>query len=188
VLRRTTTRMVLVLCACAFLCSGQASAKKISLKVQFLPTRDLAVTPDQKAILAIADAYREKHPNVELLPFEGLVVEGIGSMDSGPLMAMAGGVAPEVLYVNFRQSETYISQQFLHPLDKYVEEWEKEEDLNKLIPPQVWEVIKRKGPDGQVHTWSIPYGVVVMALQYRKDLFKRAGLNPNKPPQNWEEM
>lgn len=187
-LRRTTPRMVLVLCACALLCSGQASAKKISLKVQFLPTRDLAVTPDQKAILAIADAYREAHPNVELLPFEGLVVEGIGSMDSGPLMAMAGGVAPEVLYVNFRQSETYISQQFLHPLDDYVAEWEKEEDLDKLIPPQVWEVIRRKGPDGQEHTWSIPYGIVVMALQYRKDLYKRAGLNPSKPPENWDEM
>ncbi len=179
----------LAVCGAFLLAPTQpAFAKKITLKVQFLPTRDMAVTPDQKAILAIADAYREAHPNVELLPFEGLVVEGVGAMDSGPLMAMAGGVAPEVLYVNFRQSETYISQGFLHPLDEYVEEWEKEEDLSKLIPPQVWEVIRREGPDGKEHVWSIPYGVVVMSLQYRKDLFKRAGLDPNKPPQTWDEM
>ncbi len=188
-MRRPRYYAALVLCAlCISLATGQAYAKKISLRVQYLPTRDQAVTPDQKAILAIADAYRAKHPNVELLPFEGLVVEGVGAMDSGPLMAMAGGVAPDVLYVNFRQSETFISQSFLTPLDKYVADWQRESDLSKLIPPQVWEVIKRKGPDGQEHVWSIPYGIVVMALQYRKDLFKKAGLDPNRPPRNWEEM
>ena len=188
-MRRVTLSAALVLCALLVTAAtGQALAKKITLKVQFLPTRDLAVTPDQKAILAIADGFREKHPDVELLPFEGLVVEGVGAMDSGPLMAMAGGVAPEVLYVNFRQSETYISQGFLHPLDEYVAQWESEEDLGKLIPPQVREVITRRGPDGKEHTWAIPYGVVVMALQYRKDLFKRAGLDANHPPKNWDEM
>lgn len=186
--RMRVCRIALLAVALAGALLPAAQAKKITLRVQFLPSRDLAVTPDQKAILAIADAFREKHPNVELLPFEGLVIQGVGAMDSGPLMAMAGGVAPEVLYVNFRQSETYISQQFLYPLDEYVKEWQKTEDLNKLIPPQVWQVIKRKGPDGKEHIWSIPYGVVVMALQYRKDLFKKAGLDPNKPPRNWKEL
>ena len=132
-MRRISFCAAFVLCALVLSAvTGQALAKEISLKVQFLPTRDLAVTPDQKAVLAIADAYRENHPNVELLPFEGLVVEGVGAMDAGPLMAMAGGVAPEVLYVNFRQSHTYISQSFLHPLDEYVAEWEKEAD-NSVI-------------------------------------------------------
>lgn len=188
-MRRPVASAALVLCACvAMMPTGQAHAKKITLRVMYLPTRDAAVNPDQKAILAIADAYRAKHPDVELLPFEGLMVESIGQMDSGPLMAMAGGVAPEVLYVNFRQSETYISQGFLYPLDEYVEKWEREEDLSKLIPPQVWKVIRRKGPDGKEHVWSIPYGVVVMALQYRKDLFKKAGLDPNRPPRTWDEL
>jgi multiple sugar transport system permease protein len=167
------------------------TAKKIQLRVWGLPTRDQAVNPDAKATLAIADEYRRNHPNVELLPFEGLNVEGIGSMDSGPLMAMAGGVAPEVLYVNFRISETFISQGFLAPLDDYVAQWRKEQgtDLDKLIPKQIWEVIKRKGPpDGKQHIYAIPYGIVVMALMYRKDVFKEHGLDPNKPPQNWDEM
>ena len=40
--------------------------------------------------------------------------------------AMAGGIAPDVMYVNFRISETYISQGFLYPLDDYIAKWEKE--------------------------------------------------------------
>ncbi|MEN6547768.1 MAG: extracellular solute-binding protein [Armatimonadia bacterium] len=163
---------------------------QITLKIANLPTRDRAVTPDAKATLAIADAFRAKHPNVKLVPFEGLVIEGMSSMDSGPLMAMAGGVAPEVLYVNFRQSDTYISQGFLYPLDDYIAKWEKEEPVREsgLIPKQVWDVIKRNVPDGKEHIWAAPYGVVVMALMYRKDLFKKAGIDPDSAPQNWDEL
>ena len=186
----------LIALTCALQIAGAQEAaqpqKKLQLRVWNLPTRDRAVNPDAKATLAIADQYRKDHPNVELLPFEGLNVEGVASMDSGPLMAMAGGVAPEVLYVNFRISETFISQGFLAPLDDYVAKWEQEvgkETINKLIPPQVWRVIKRKGPpDGKEHIYAIPYGVVVMALMYRKDLFKAADLEPEKPPQNWDEL
>lgn len=173
--------------------------EQITLKVDYLPTRDRAVSPDDKARLAIADAFLEKHPNVKLVPFEGMVIEGMSTMDSGPLMAMAGGVAPEVMYVNFRISETYISQGFLYPLDDYIAQWEKEEPVREsgLIPPQVWDVIRRKGPsggdpalgrDGKEHTWAVPYGVVVMALMYRKDIFRKAGLDPDHAPQNWDEM
>lgn len=177
---------------CALLAWGAMlpgyAEEQITIKVAGLPTRDRAVTPAQKAQLTIADNFRAKHPHVKLLPFEGLQIEGMAAMDSGPLMAMAGGVAPEVLYVNFRISETFISQRFLYPLDEYVAEWEKEEDLHLLIPKQVWDVIRRKGPDGKEHIWAVPYGVVVMALMYRKDIYKKAGLDPNHAPQNWDEM
>lgn len=173
--------------------SQQANAQKqIVLKVQNLPSRDRAVTPDAKATLACADAFIAKHPNVKLVPFEGMQIEGMSTMDSGPLMAMAGGVAPEVLYVNFRISETFISQGFLYPLDAYIAQWEKEEPVEKsgLIPKQVWDVIRREGPDGKEHIWAAPYGVVVMALMYRKDLYKKPGvdLDPDKPPQNWDQL
>lgn len=182
--------LILATATLALASDPPAGKEQIVLKIANLPTRDRAVTPDQKATLAIADAFRAAHPEVKLLPFEGLTIEGVSAMDSGPLMAMAGGVAPEVLYVNFRISETYISQGFLYPLDEYMAQWEKDEPgaQAELIPQQVRDVIKRKGPDGKEHYWAAPYGVVVMALMYRKDLYKKAGLDPDKAPQNWDEL
>jgi len=161
--------------------------KKIQLKIWNLPSRD-ATTPDAKSIWAVVQAFQDQHPEVDLRPFEGLQITGLSSMDIGPLMAMAGGTAPEVMYVNFRISETYISQRFLYPLDEYVAQWQQEEDLSEIIPPPVWPVIKRRGPDGQEHIWAIPYNVLVMALMYRKDLFKAAGVDPNHAPANWSEL
>ena len=52
--------------------------------------------------------------SVELERFTGITVKGV-EVD---LLAIAGGLAPDVLYVNFRKSETYIRNSFLYPLDK----------------------------------------------------------------------
>lgn len=179
------TRRLCVLVAVVLATAPQAvlakPAEQVTLRVWSLPTKDTRSVPD-KARWAILQRFMELHPEIRLEGFKGLEVPGM-TMESGPLLAMAGGVAPDVLYVNFRMSDSYIKQQFLYPLDEYVREWEKEEDLSKLIHPPVWQVIKRDG-----HIWAIPYETLVMTLQYRKDLFREAGLDPNKPPRNWDEF
>ena len=37
-------------------------------------------------------------------------------------------------------------------------------------------------------TWGIPFQRSTIVLYWNKDLFKEAGLDPNKPPANWKEM
>lgn len=38
------------------------------------------------------------------------------------------------------------------------------------------------------HNYYIPVGADVTVMIYNKDLFKEAGLDPNKPPQTWDEF
>ena len=153
----------------------------MTLRVAALPLkegRDIG----SRAQWAIVERFMELHPDIQVEGFRNLQVPGL-DMEVGPLLAMAGGVAPDVLYVNFRISDSYIQQQFLYPLDDYVAKWAKEEDLSERIYPPVWPVIKRDG-----HVWAIPYGTLVMALMYRKDLFQKAGLDPDRPPETWDEL
>ena len=37
-------------------------------------------------------------------------------------------------------------------------------------------------------TWGIPFQRSTMVLYWNKELFKEAGLDPNKPPATWAEM
>lgn len=37
-------------------------------------------------------------------------------------------------------------------------------------------------------TWGIPFQRSTIVMYYNKDAFKDAGLDPSKPPQNWDEM
>ena len=56
-------------------------------------------------------------------------------LDAGPLMAIAGGVSPDVIYVNFRQSDTYIQNDFLFPLDEFLAQQSEQEIARRLTIP-----------------------------------------------------
>ena len=163
-----------------------AQRKPIVIKVFELP--DARNTDaNSKANLAVINAFRDKYPWIELRSFSGIKIEGM-DLDSGPLLAIAGGVAPDVMYVNFRQSDTYIQNNLLYPLDEFLA-GESAEDLALRVEKPVWQVIRRqKKGDGKERVWALPYETLVRVLMYRKDLFKKMGLDPNKPPRDWDEF
>jgi multiple sugar transport system permease protein len=140
-----------------------------------------------KANLEVVKAFLKKYPNIELQPFTGIKIEEM-DLDVGPLMAIAGGVAPDILYVNFRQSDTYIRNNFLYPLDEYINQM-SDEELHLRIEKPVFQVILRnKEGEKNKHYWALPYETLVRVMLYRKDLFYKRGLNPNHPPETWDEL
>ncbi len=163
---------------------AEDSPKPVTLKVFRLPD-PRKTDPFTLADRAVIAAFKKKYPYITLKQFSGIQIEGM-AMDSKPLMAIAGGVSPDIIYVNFRQSDTYIQNNFLYPMDEFFDKIP--EKLKKLrVAGPVWPVIKRKGPGG-VHVWAMPYGTLVRVLVYRKDLFYKVGLDPNKPPKTWDEL
>ncbi|MBA3274024.1 MAG: extracellular solute-binding protein, partial [Chthoniobacterales bacterium] len=166
---------------------------------------------------AVLRAFVEAHPGVDLEPFVMPQVSTSTSFDSGPLMAIAGGVPPNVMFVNFRRSSTYIAQGFLEPMEVLIArvqsanprvretgaagkwladpsqaEIEKSIDaIKSRIPPPMWPVIYREDETGVIagrHVWCINTTNLIVALLYRKDLFYDAGLDPERPPRDWNEF
>lgn len=128
--------------------------------------------------------HRWDHVEIQLHQFSGITVEGV----ENDLLAIAGGTAPDVLYVNFRKSDTYIQQGFLQPLDSYMSELSPSE-VDLRIHPKIWPVIKRPGPGGATHVWALPWGgPFAMVVLYRKDLFDAAGIPYPGPDWTWEDM
>jgi len=172
------------------------AGKPVSIRIQELPPATGAVDIIGKSAVAVAHAFMQRYPNVTLEPFSFLKPPAgteLGASDADMMMAMAGGVAPDVLTVNFRQSETFISQGFLLPLDKYYAQWQQAPggpaEMDRLIPSrELWDVIKRPGRDGQTHTWFIPQTLYLGAMMYRKDVLRNAGLDPDHPPETWDEF
>lgn len=159
---------------------------KLVLKVFELPD-PRKTDAYSKANAAVVQAFRKLHPEIELRAFSGIKIENM-DLDAGPLMAIAGGVAPDIIYVNFRQSDTYIQNNFLYPLDEFIAK-ESPEAMQLRVEKPVWQVIKRKKKGTQQEQiWALPYETLVRVLMYRKDAFKRAGLNPAKAPRTWDEF
>ncbi|MGB9620379.1 MAG: ABC transporter substrate-binding protein, partial [Armatimonadota bacterium] len=143
-----------------------------------IPPKD-ATDPWSRANRAVFERFQELHPNIRIVSASGLQVQGPAS-ESGLLMAMAGGTAPDVFYVNFRKLHSYVEQNFLYPLNEYIT---KDPSILERIHPTIREVLNVNGK-----IYCIPWYQCVMALYYRKDLYKEAGLDPNKPPRDWDEF
>lgn len=208
---------------CVALLLGAASAlaesplpPKVSIRVERLP-EDKDQRISAVAVRAVIRQFSRENPDIELVPFVMPIVTGGTAADSGPLMAIAAGVPPHVMFVNFRRSSTYITQGFLEPLEPllarvlsanprvrqtdkngaWLEDPSPEEVAaaleiirNRVAEP-VWPVVYRKDDSGTIpgeHAWTIPTTNLVQALLYRRDMFYEAGLDPDRPPRNWDEF
>jgi multiple sugar transport system permease protein len=131
----------------------------------------------------VLSRFKSKYPNYSFKLTESLRLTNQLSMDA-VVMQMAGGTAPDVITIPFRNAINFIDQGFVYPLDDYFEKWKQDPkvDINEIVHPAVWQVIKQQG-----HVYYLPTGDPgATVLMYRKDLFKKAGLT--RPPQTWDEL
>lgn len=129
---------------------------------------------------AVFDAFHRQNPGIRVVNAGGLNLVG-DQADNMFLMSMAGDRAPDIFYVNFRQYYTFLEQGFCRPLDDFVA---RDPSVLDRANPIVLDVVKSY--DGKIY--AIPFFQVALGLYYRKDHFIEAGLDPNRPPRNWEEF
>lgn len=169
--------------------------KRIPLRLQQVPDPRMT-DPRSKAELAVYQAFLKKHPEIEVTAFSGISIANIQA-ESEIMLAIAGGNAPDVFtYVNFRMSDSYIQQSFLYPLDELIERDKFQggtASYMESIAEPIRPVVRRAGPAVQnnpagEHIWALPGPLSVRVLMWRKDLFQEAGLDPERPPQDWNDL
>jgi multiple sugar transport system permease protein len=138
-----------------------------------------------------AERYKQKYGwdrvEVRIEKFSGIKIEGIES----DLLAIAGNMAPDIIYLNFRKSDTYIQQGFLYPLNRPEDAYfttMSEEEIAFRITPKIRPVIDRKGPGG-TYVWALPHGGAIgKVLIYRKDLFDEAKIPYPDKTWTWDDL
>ncbi|NIA06163.1 MAG: extracellular solute-binding protein [Actinobacteria bacterium] len=147
----------------------ESDKQTIKLRAWGVPTSSSGVS--SLANLRVLEEFQKKFPYIKPVSSTGIRMPG-GSrtMNMVPLMQIAGDIPAHVMYVNFRQSDTYIRNKFLYPLDKYIEKTlglditngqnmeldeylaelakspEYETEIEPRIPHQCWEVMRRECP------------------------------------------
>lgn len=141
--------------------------------------------PDQpeSAVTRQILALGKEHPELQPVLWGGLSLPGAGGR-SPLLLAMAGGNAPDIYKCWFHIIQSDIRNGFLMPLDKWLgangAEWEGWQRV-----PELWH---RVASDGK-HVYALPAAsVAYYGILYRKDLVREAGLDPEAPPETWEDF
>lgn len=123
----------------------------------------------------IVSAFNELYPNVTIdiqhLPWSGRYEK--------MLTAIAGGEAPNVVYLNDFQVPLFAATDNLVP----VTELYSEEELSEIYTEGALNALSYNGT-----VYAVPILQNSLGYMYNVDLFIEAGLDPDNPPATWDEL
>lgn len=132
-------------------------------------------TDDAGFVQPLVKAYNDTHQDVQvklnLVP-SGQFVAKFGA-------AVAGGAAPDVVATDLIYLPSFAAAGQLTDLSTQIRALPF---YNKLSPSH----LRLATSGGKLY--GVPFSAEGSILLYNKDLFKRANLDPNKPPTNWAEI
>ncbi len=119
----------------------------------------------------LADKYQQSHP--------GIKVQVVEEPQGGAFEALiAAGNQPDIVTLSVgTQVGQLAAENALIPLESLPNAQQILSGMNTAITQQIYG-----------HNFYVPVGADVTMMIYNKDLFKEAGLDPNKPPQTWDEF
>ena len=177
--------LVIACCACGDTNDHPKDGQKVRLRIGNFRLKTEGGYIGNLINAEIVRRFQDRNPDIEITPATGIVVPG-KSQQIAPLMQIAGNIPPDLLFVDMVKTESYISQGLLEPLDDCIDAAFMK-DLKERLHPRVWDVIRRRGPDGKEHIYCLPVEHVLTGLLYRRDWLRDSGL-PDRAPATWEEF
>ncbi|MER6523703.1 ABC transporter substrate-binding protein [Streptomyces sp. NPDC001508] len=97
------------------------------------------------------------------------------AVDQRVQAGLTSGSPPDIAMIGLNSVRTYTEQRLAMPLDTYMTPGRSFTTAD--FYPSFLELGKRDGK-----TYMLPYGVSVTMLYYNADIFRKAGLDPDRPP------
>lgn len=127
----------------------------------------------------LATEFTKENPNIVLNPvFAGNSTETMTKTVS----ALQGGTPPDFAILPNPELYSLLDMDAVITLDDFIAKDGGQEYIDDFIPA----FMKNSYYDGK--TYSIPFQRSTIIMYYNKDQFKEAGLDPEKPPTNWDEL
>ena len=141
-------------------------------------------TAESKDMDAKIAVFEQRHPNIKIAALS----MGAGAMNPQKLMtAIVGGVPPDLVQQDRFTIGDWASRDAFRPLDDLLATDAHSPDPlaihQKDYVPATWTETVYKG-----RTYAIPNSTDDRVLFYNRALFRQAGLDPDKPPQTWDEL
>jgi sn-glycerol 3-phosphate transport system substrate-binding protein len=135
--------------------------------------------PITKIIDGYAADFQKANPDVKVNPiYAGTYQETIVKA----LTAHKSGTPPVTSVLLSTDMFTLIDEDAIVPIDQFVKTDDDKKWLQSFFP--AFMLNSQEGGK----TWGVPFQRSTIVLYWNKDLFKEAGLDPEKPPATWAEQ
>jgi multiple sugar transport system substrate-binding protein len=152
--------------------SGDSGSKVITIWDQEQSAKNIA-----QGYKSVVQQFEKAHPGVtvkvQTFPF--------AQYRDKMLVAMKGGTGPDVMTLDQVWTPEFAAAGLIEPLDDRIDKSNKIKEADFF--PGAWKSNEFSGK-----TWGVPLNFDVWEqMYYNADMFKAAGLNPDKPPATWTE-
>ena len=135
--------------------------------------------PVTKTIDDMAAAFNKENPDIRVKPvYSGSYQDSITKV----LTANKGGDAPHLAVLLSTDMFSLIDEGAIVPFDEVATSAKDKAWMKGFYPG----FMKNSQTGGK--TWGIPFQRSTVVMYWNKELFAKAGLDPERPPQNWKEM
>jgi len=171
-------RVIVALAAAALALAVPAARAQQAVEVPFY--YPVAVGgPITKIIDQYAADFEKENPGVKVRPiYSGSYQESI----TKALTAVKSGEPPVTSILLSTDMFTLIDEDAIIPFDELVKTPEDQAWLKGFYPA----FMENSQTGGK--TWGIPFQRSTVVLYWNKEMFKEAGLDPNRPPGSWKEQ
>jgi sn-glycerol 3-phosphate transport system substrate-binding protein len=134
--------------------------------------------PITKIIDGYAADFTKENPDIAVRPiYAGSYVDTL----TKAVTATKAGTGPQLAVLLAVDAYSLVDDELIIPFDTVAQSADDKAWLNSFYP-----AFLRNGQiDG--HTWGVPFQRSTIVLFWNKDIFKDAGLDPEKPPASWAE-
>ncbi len=147
-----------------------SAAPKEKTKITFWQFWD--IDDSESSIMPAIQKFNDENPyNIVVEPTQLSWDDGLTRIQT----AIGAGTAPDVLELGSTWVGGFIQLSSLSDLSPYIGDF-KQDLIN-------WELGEKDGK-----TYAVPWAVGSRALAINHDVFNAAGLDPKKPPKDWNEM
>ncbi|MGE0340425.1 MAG: extracellular solute-binding protein, partial [Xanthobacteraceae bacterium] len=159
-----------------FLCAAGVAAAQTQLTMYYPIAVGGALT---KVIDGMIAEFHKANPGIKV---NAIYAGNYDETRVRALSAIKGGQPAQLSVLFSIDVYDLIEQNLIVPFDDAVSTDDERAWLKSFYPALM--------SNGQVNgkTWGIPFQRSTIVLYYNKDLFKAAGLDPNKPPKTWAEF
>ncbi|WP_078551433.1 ABC transporter substrate-binding protein [Bacillus alkalicellulosilyticus] len=135
--------------------------------------------PLTEVIQKMADDFMAEHPMIKINPvYTGSYDETMTKVQT----AVQGNNAPELAVLLSTELYTLKDMDAIVSFEDFIAEDGGESYINDFFPA----FLENAQTGGE--TWSIPFQRSTIVLYYNKEMFEEAGLDPEQPPTNWDEL
>ncbi|RSO09768.1 sugar ABC transporter substrate-binding protein [Streptomyces sp. WAC 06783] len=152
--------------------AGSAPGGKVTLSVNGQPPTTQAF--ERRLFDRHVEQFEKAHPDIDIVPHEGF-------MDPKTFNAkLAGGQLEDVFYVYFTDTRGLIGRNQAADITDHLKGMPHRGDVQ--------DALMKVFQDAKGRQYGLPTANYSMGLLYNRTLFKKAGLDPDKPPRTWAEV